>query len=77
MTFTGEVRASYSVASILVAVAVCGLWAATYNLNFRLPTLLQSDYWGFLTLLSLAVTVEVQRLNLGIGNKQIVQKMLL
>lgn len=55
MTFTGEVRASSSVASILVAVAASGLWAATYILNFILPPSLQSDYWGFLTLLSFAI----------------------
>lgn len=55
MTFTGEVRASSSVASILVAVAASGLWAATYILNFILPPALQSDYWGLLTLLSFAV----------------------
>lgn len=55
MTFTGEVRASSSVASILVAVAASGLWATTYILNFILPTNLQSDYWGLLTLLSFAV----------------------
>lgn len=55
MTFTGQVRASTSVASILVAVAASGLWAATYILNFVLPKYLQSDYWILLTLLSLAV----------------------
>lgn len=55
MTFTGKVRASTSVASILVAVAASGLWAATYILNFILPQTLQSDYWGLLTFASLAI----------------------
>lgn len=55
MTFTGEVRASSSVASILVAVAASGLWAATYILNFILPPAFQSDYWGFLTLGAFAI----------------------
>lgn len=55
MTFTGEVRASTSVASILVAVSASGLWATTYILNFILPAAFQSDYWGLLTLLSFAI----------------------
>lgn len=55
MTFTGKVRASTSVAAILVAVAASGLWAATYILNFVLPPSLQSDYWGLLTLSSFAI----------------------
>lgn len=55
LTFTGKVRASTSVASILVAVAASALWSATYILNFVLPKNLQSDYWGFLTLLAFAV----------------------
>lgn len=54
-TFTGEVRASSSVASILVAVAASGLWSATYILNFILPPQLQSDWWGLLALASVAV----------------------
>lgn len=55
MTFTGQVRASSSVASILVAVAASGLWATTYILNFILPESLQSNYWGLLTLGSFAI----------------------
>lgn len=55
MTFTGQVRASSSVASILVAVAASGLWAATYILNFVLPPAFQSDYWGLLTLGAFAI----------------------
>lgn len=55
MTFTGKVRASSSVASILVAVAASGIWAATYILNFILPSSLQSNYWGLLTLGSIAI----------------------
>lgn len=55
MTFTGQVRASSSVAAILVAVAASALWAATYILNFVLPPSLQSDYWWLLTLASFAV----------------------
>lgn len=55
MTFTGQVRASSSVAAILVAVAASGLWATTYILNFVLPQSFQSDYWGLLSLASFAV----------------------
>lgn len=55
MTFTGKVRASSSVASILVAVAASALWATTYILNFVLPPALQSDYWGLLTFASFLV----------------------
>lgn len=55
MTFEGKVRASTSVATILVAVAASGLWATTYILNFVLPPALQSDYWGLITLLSFAI----------------------
>lgn len=55
ITFTGEVRASTSVASILVAVAASGLWSATYILNFVLPESLKSPWWGLLTFTSLAV----------------------
>lgn len=55
MTFTGEVRASTSVAAILVAVAASGIWAATYILNFVLPENLQSSYWALLSLVSFAV----------------------
>lgn len=55
MTFTGEVRASSSVASILVAVAASGIWALTYMLNFVLPESLQSPYYGWLSLASFAV----------------------
>lgn len=55
MTFTGKVRASSSVASILVAVAASGLWSLTYILNFILPQQYQSPYWGWLTVLSFLV----------------------
>lgn len=55
VTFTGKVRASSSVASILVAVAASGLWSLTYILNFVLPENLQSPYWGLLSFASLAV----------------------
>eukprot|EP00177_Eucheuma_denticulatum_P004156 GFKZ01007546.1.p1 GENE.GFKZ01007546.1~~GFKZ01007546.1.p1 ORF type:complete len:274 (+),score=27.64 GFKZ01007546.1:149-970(+) len=55
VTFTGQVRASSSVASILVAVAASGIWSASYILNFILPENLRSPYWGLLTLLSFAV----------------------
>lgn len=55
MTFTGKVRASSSVASILVAVAASGLWSFTYILNFILPQQYQSPYWGWLTALSFLV----------------------
>lgn len=55
MTFTGQVRASSSIASILVAVAASGIWSVTYILNFVLPPYLQSDYWGLLTLASVAI----------------------
>ncbi|CAN8068607.1 unnamed protein product [Agarophyton chilense] len=55
MTFTGKVRASSSVASILVGVAASGLWSLTYILNFVLPNQYQSPYWGSLTLLSFLV----------------------
>lgn len=55
MTFTGQVRASSSIASILVAVAASGIWSVTYILNFILPPYLQSDYWGLLTFASVAI----------------------
>lgn len=55
MTFTGQVRASTSVASILVAVAGSGLWALTYILNFVLPENLQSDYYGWLSLAAVGI----------------------
>lgn len=55
MTFTGQVRASSSIASILVAVAASGIWSVTYILNFILPASLKSDYWGLLTLASVAI----------------------
>lgn len=55
VTFTGKVRASSSVASILVAVAASGIWSLTYILNFVLPENLQSPYWGLLSLASLAI----------------------
>ncbi len=55
VTFTGQVRASSSVASLLVAVAGSGIWSLTYILNFVLPDNLQSPYWGLLSLLSLAL----------------------
>lgn len=55
VTFTGKVRASSSVASLLVAVAASGIWSLTYILNFVLPDNLQSPYWGLLSLLSLAL----------------------
>lgn len=55
MTFTGNVRASTSVASILAAVGVSGLWSATYILNFILPETLRSPYWGWSSLLALLV----------------------
>lgn len=54
-TFTGKVRASTSVASILVAVAASGLWSLTYILNFVLPEGLQSPWWGLLSLGAFAV----------------------
>lgn len=55
VTFTGKVRASSSVASILVAVAASGIWSLTYILNFLLPENLQSSYWGLLSFASLAI----------------------
>ena len=55
MTFRGKVRASSSVASILVAVVASALWTLTYVLNFVLPESLQSPYWSALTLLSVAI----------------------
>lgn len=55
MTFRGKVRASSSVASILVAVVGSALWTLTYVLNFVLPESLQSPYWSALTLLSVAI----------------------
>lgn len=55
MTFTGKVRASTSIASILVAVVGSGTWAVTYILNFILPENLQSPYWGLLTFLSVLI----------------------
>lgn len=55
VTFTGKVRASSSIAAILVAVAASGIWSASYILNFILPESLQSAYWGWLSLLSFAV----------------------
>lgn len=55
VTFTGAVRASTSVASILVAVAASGIWSASYILNFVLPDSLQSPYWGWLSVLSVLV----------------------
>ena len=51
-TFTGRVRASSSVASILVAVTASGIWSASYILNFVLPESLQSPYYGWLSVLS-------------------------
>lgn len=55
VTFTGRVRASSSVASILVAVAASGIWSASYILNFVLPETLQSPYWGWLSVLSVLI----------------------
>lgn len=55
ITFTGTVRASTSVALILVAVAASGIWSASYILNFVLPESLQSPNWAWLTLLSFAI----------------------
>lgn len=55
VTFTGKVRASSSVASILVAVAGSGIWSLTYILNFLLPENLQSPYWGLLSLAAFAI----------------------
>lgn len=55
VTFTGKVRASSSVASILVAVGASGIWSLTYILNFLLPDALKSDYWGLLSLSAFAV----------------------
>lgn len=55
VTFEGNVRASSSVASILVAVAGSGLWAGSLILNVLLPDNLKSDYWGLISLASFAV----------------------
>lgn len=55
ITFTGNVRASTSVAALLVSVGASGIWAATYILNFVLPEALQSPYWGLLSLLAFGV----------------------
>lgn len=55
VTFEGNVRASTSVASILVAVGASGLWAGSLILNVLLPENLKSDYWGLIALLSFAV----------------------
>lgn len=55
VTFEGNVRASTSVASILVAVAGSGLWAGSLILNVLLPENLKSDYWGLIALTSFLV----------------------
>lgn len=55
VTFEGNVRASTSVASILVAVAGSGLWAGSLILNVLLPDNLKSDYWGLIALSSFLV----------------------
>lgn len=48
-------KASSSVASILVAVGASGLWAGSLILNVLLPDNLKSDYWGLIALASFAV----------------------
>jgi hypothetical protein len=55
VVFEGNVRASSSVAAILVAVGASGLWAGSLILNVLLPDELKSDYWGLIALASLAV----------------------
>jgi Cofactor assembly of complex C subunit B len=55
VTFEGNVRASSSVAAILVAVGASGLWAGSLILNVLLPENLKSDYWGLIALASFAV----------------------
>lgn len=55
VTFEGNVKASSSVATILVAVAASGLWAGSLILNVLLPENLKSDYWGLVAFASFAV----------------------
>lgn len=55
VTFTGLVKASSSVAIILVLVGASGLWAGSLILNVLLPEALRSDYYGWIWLLSFLV----------------------